>query len=275
MSKLEKCIYLVIILVLVTAIVSGSIYLVTRDKDNTNTNNNEEVNDKDKENNKGETEELIDGVKLIDVKKQGDNIVEKFEVTLNGKKNDLDLIFKNVTNDGVPYILGTFGTYDFYCNHVNVENVFSLDKIKTYFNENNFILIKGKDNKNYLSLVAPIIYGNSLYVLNDDLNIISGDIDDYGGSGIPSATGSFKITRTSNIPNGEFPQYKNTFGSIILGDSENIFVKVQDNKIYYLYPVKLDESNAIIEERVYEINNGNLSYEVINKYENILVGQQI
>ncbi len=48
MGKLEKSIYLVIILVLVTAIISGSIYLVMRDKDNTNTENNE-VNDKNKE----------------------------------------------------------------------------------------------------------------------------------------------------------------------------------------------------------------------------------
>ncbi len=51
MGKLEKYIYLVIILVLVTAIVSGSIYLVMRDKDNTNTDNNKEINDKDKESN--------------------------------------------------------------------------------------------------------------------------------------------------------------------------------------------------------------------------------
>ncbi len=284
MGKLEKYIYLVIILVLVTAIVSGSIYLVMRDKDSTNTDNNKEVNDKDKENNKGETEELIDGVKLIDVKKQEDKIVETFEIVLNGKKKEMNFQFEYEKNEifDLYVIKGNYKNFlihgsDYSLSDTSIDKVFSVDSIKENFNSNNFKIIKGEDNKNYLGIIANRNNDDILYIFNDNLeNIIDDTYDDYDRSIeiIPGVNdkNSFMITTYYNTPCGENMDaiwYKNAFN---IKNKTNFALKIEDNKLYYLAFKLNDYPNSTLEERVYTINNSKLSYTVINEY---FVGKDI
>ena len=117
-------------------------------------------------------------------------------------------------------------------------------------------------------------YTALLYVFNDQLNIVNDGIESpnwYEGD-----TGDgFVLSSFVNIPILENEQdiwYDDTYGI----NNDNIYVKIENNKIYYLTPNVsyedyegsiYNEVNGVeLEERVYTINNNKLTYEVINIY---------
>ena len=59
-------------------------------------------------------------------------------------------------------------------------------------------------------------------------------------------------------------------GALSCGDKLKLYLKIDNNKIYYRHPVISTDNNAsyngILEERIYTINNSKLKYEVINRY---------
>ena len=116
-----------------------------------------------------------------------------------------------------------------------------------------------------------------LYILDDQLNIVNDGIKNpnwYEGDN----SDGFVITSFVNIPILDY-YYED---SLNICDNQNyddchIYVKVENNKIYYLTPNisyheeylnhVYDENYEVeVEERLYTINNNKLTYEVINTY---------
>lgn len=117
------------------------------------------------------------------------------------------------------------------------------NNIKNYFNEQNFYIIKGTDNKKYLGIVTSIM----------------GDPEKLQGNLVIYTT----YQDFFNPKNYKKYTYENMF-NLNYGDFDSqIRLKINDNKIYYYY-VDCNESYA--EERLYTINN-KLEYKVIDKFE--------
>ncbi len=143
-------------------------------------------------------------------------------------------------------------------------------------NEDNFKIIKGTDNKNYIIIVHDnynnaFVSGtsNEMLVLNDELELVSKEFmieslsPDYA-----THNGFILDDYIGNIPckveGKEF--YKN-----------NKYVKIENNEIHFLFP-KMDNNSSLpeyLEERVYTINNNKLEYKVINTYKVVDVCQQL
>ncbi len=277
MGKLEKSIYAVIILVLVAAIACGTTYLVMMDKDNTNTENNEEIN-----------KNSNDGVKLVDVKLVGDEIIKNFDVTLNGKQNTLTVKYSYNYDSQfhVQSVVGRFGKavfseYEYSDLYFTKSDIFNVERVRERLTADDFIIIKGNDSKNYLGVISSTKSDNVLYILNDNLDILDVNSNDIYYPLYRDVRG-FMITTFYNSPCLEkgFTWYDNTFNIIdeIYRPKLAFKVKIEDNKIYYLALKGKDvlaTDGAVIEERVYTINNDKLSYEVINTYKDFQVCQTV
>lgn len=224
-----------------------------------------------------------DKVVLKDIKKVGNNIVEEFEVNMNEKTQILEVSFeynKVSYDDNVSYVYeltGKFRDINFYDFTFYKDVEFDVEAIKKRFNENNFSLIKGTDDKTYLGIVYLSDYDNKLYVFDDVLNNIVDLTEnrDY-------VKDAFPITRACVIPaDKDIKFYENTFDvNISLENSYNkyIFTKVEDNRIYNLALVDKSQPNSLdvwaLETRVYTINNGKLEYVVKEKRDLSEVAQQ-
>ncbi len=107
---------------------------------------------------------INDGVKLLVTKKDGNDVVQKYEIVLNGKRREETLVFKsdvNVDEEGREsynidaklddILLFSMNDYDGYDGYVPFKELAkSLEEyITKRFNEKNFVILKGKD-KNYL-----------------------------------------------------------------------------------------------------------------------------
>ena len=244
-----------------------------------------EPNDKEEDNNKEEAT-IEDGITLKDTYQEGNNIIQEYEIILNDKKNTINISYTASTcRDDTICISGNYNNYEFYYDEIyNENNSFTIETINQSFNENNFNIIKGTDNKNYLLVFADNPYTAFIYIFNDQLNIVNDGIESANWYDSDNGDG-FVITSFVNIPvleNQENIWYEDTYNT----NNNNIYVKVENNKIYYLTPNisyyeeylnhVYDENYKVeVEERVYTINNNKLTYEVINTYQVLEVSNGI
>ncbi|MCM1052363.1 MAG: hypothetical protein NC483_00075 [Ruminococcus sp.] len=271
MNVVEKYIYIVVIIILVAVISVGGTYIVMSNKNN---NDNKEgkqevINDDDNI--------ISDSVKLIDVKQDGVNTIESLEITLNGKTKNMEIVYTaDSFNDFCKFnIDGKYNDIFLYLDRCKSDFTGDLvTLIKDSFNEENYKIIKGKDNKNYLLIITNY---DTVYVYNDNLELISKDAieDSYENSNSAFTTSNYYTNVVTKLDTNKNVWYINENYCNKHSDAYggcNVVFKVEDNKIYYL-ALNITELNytengyGILEERVYTINNNKLEYEVINSYE--------
>ena len=267
MKKTEKYIYLIIILILVVVIACSITYAITISNNNNEMNNNNENNEQEN----GEEPVLEDGITLKDTDKEGESIIQEYEVVLNGIKNNFNINYTYESCYDTNYcISGKYNNYNFYYGefyNISLNNLFTIEAINQKFNENNFSIIKGTDNKNYLLVYAM----DHLYIFDENLEIVNDGINSNWYEGDNES--AFVIASITNVPmlNNYYDDSLNVcdnWDSDICG----VYVKVENDKIYYLTPKISSYDYEIgtpleVEERVYTINNSKVTYEVINTYE--------
>lgn len=266
---MKKASLYIIITVLLMIISSGGTYIVLNNKIIQNNNNinkdSQETLNEDKDNNTNK-----DGVKLVATKNNNENITESFEITLNNKKKIFNISFAyeldNTSEIPAHILKGTYIEKELYYSLVN-KNVskseyFNISNIREYFNENNFLIIKGEDKKNYLAIIVNNYPDTLMYLFNDNLELIT-DI-----SLKKNNYNTFIITKFYNsvvsVENNKNIWYSNNYNLQFTEDVKpsNTNLKIENNTIYYL----VANDNNEVEERKYTINNNELKYEIINKY---------
>lgn len=266
---MKKNTVLYIIITILLIIIAVGITYIIMDKNDINNNPNENNNQvKVEEENK---EELKDGVTLKDTYQENDTIIQEYEIILNGKKANVQIKFVNSYNETFEEyaISGIFDKEEVYGN-ISQRYNFTIDNINHQFNENNFEIIKGSDNKNYLAVIANKAYYDTLYVYNDELELLTKSFSENGCTG---KMDGFIISYAYNIPEIKdntiwYEDLWNILPNNIYGG--NVHVKIEDNEIYDLRPIIDFESNenyGVIEERVYTIKDNKFTYKVINTYE--------
>ena len=317
---MKKNIKIYIGIVLLACALTGTItYILVDKKDNKpevkEPNNNNKENNESKENEDDNNEEnkdnnqnekpntKEDGVKLARTYNLNDKIIEEFEITLNNKTKTIKVEYayeekeclkevKGTINNNLLYTVENEGFVEDNCKTYSKDKLFNVAKIKNKFNENNFKIIKGTDNKNYLA-----IYGYSNYIVNeseeekrflsifnDNLELISKDIED-----------SYDYAGNENMKHDYFYEYQDDTGINIVTEAEGLkwygnkksefegtssykILKIENNQIYYLAlnipedwynsyaEIGIPGYGSKIEERVYTINNNKLEYKVIKEY---------
>lgn len=283
MIRVEKYIYLVVGLVLVGVAVGIGVYAMA-------SSNKQEGTKEENDNNTIKENVLEDGITLKDTKIDGDSIIQEYLIVLNGKENYIQVEFRYnlsveyylIGNINLETVTGIFNDYEFYFyetfsdEDIFKDSIFNIEVLTNKFNENNFKIISGQDDKNYLLIITynhySMIPSNSeaasLYIFNDDLEIVTSELNDYSGCSNNKMTISSGIT-TYILEDDLYPWYDDEF-NICLGNSYcRINVKIANNHIYYLMPTidySLENGYGILEERVYTIYDNELEYEVINTY---------
>ena len=282
--------FLYVILVVVLGVLGFEGYFMYNNYQNNKINDNGTIINNDTNKDNSANEQLDDKVKLVDTKKENDKIVQEYEIVLNGKKNTMNLEFNyNEYEDHIMFrtdreIDGNYKDYNFYSSYVESINEFTEEKVNEDFNENNFYIIRGEDQKNYLLILDDVAtdYGDNLngYLFNDKLELITKNLNNspYNVSN-PNA---FNILMADNVPckfaSDVDPLYKKAFNRKTFAQ-DGFFMKIENNKIYYLIPIfdenSLATDTGILEERVYTIKDNKLSYEVINTYQITGICQKI
>ncbi len=187
MKNIERSIYIVLIIILVASLTGVTTYFVMKDKNNSNPTNNEikdNTGNNDRENDKEDKPEVLkDGITLNETVKENDKLIsQKYEIVLNEKSKSLNINFVLISDEYQMEIktdnkLG-FDVYNVYRNldtenHNNNEKMivklFSTEEIAKNFNENNFKIVKGTDNKSYLVIQNYVEEGIfEYYILNDN-----------------------------------------------------------------------------------------------------------
>ncbi len=298
---MKKNTVIYIIITLLACALTGSItYILVDQKDNkpeTKENNNKTNNE---EQNNNESEVKQDGVKLLKTYNLNDKIIEEFEITLNDKTKTLNITFELENSESeINIITGKFKEINLLQaeynreDYSNKEEIYSLKTIKKELNENNFQIIKGEDKKSYLVLTISENYGAKIYIFNDNLELISKNIDD-----------SYEFDSIENIKHDYFYNYQDASGINIVLKAEDLswyevkkvcntctptykIFKIENNKIHYLalnipkdwyenYAEKgIPGCGSTIEEREYTINNDILEYKVIKRYKVIEIANMI
>ena len=270
MKKAEKYIYLVLGIILVVVIACGITYIIA-----TNNNKTETKEENNEQNNNQEEPILEDGVTLKNTTTNNSTIIQEYEVILNGKKNNFNVNYTYDSCYDTGYcISGKYNNYNFYYGefyNMSLDNLFTRQTIEQKFNEDNFEIIKGTDNKNYLLVYTT----SSLYIFDENLEIVNDGINSNWYEG--DNENSFIMASITNVPVLD-NYYDDTLNICDNWDSDicSIYVKVENNQIYYLTPNisyhdyvnNYEYTTPVeVEERVYTINNGKLTYEVINTYQ--------
>lgn len=315
---MKKNIAIYVIITLLACALTGTIIYILVDKKDNKTeikennndkinNDNETNNNEEDNNNQNEEPTKQDGVKLLKTYNLNDKIIEEFEITLNGKTKNMNIVYEYKYEEDDDYfnhvINGKFNNLDFFTSSLQLEDntgkknkkedIFNLNIVNNGFKENNFKIIKGKDNKNYLVVMADVdfSYGTCkvVYIFNDDLKLISEK----------SITDSYDFQyREKIVSEKDYFPYTNSFysspykvqgltwyGTCNDCDNSDVIFKIENNKIYYLSLVipnnyKFNEMDKIlekakIEEREYTINNNKLEYKVIKEYKVLEFAQSI
>lgn len=227
------------------------------------------INDK-KKIDSSKNEESKNSVKFLNIEENNNKIVEKFEVELNGKVNSLKIEFSyNRENDEFgngeyQEVAGTFGSEIVFsiAGHSDTLDIkkwyYDANRLKTAFNESNFKIIDGSDDKKYLLLItrnqsamqAPTT--DYLYIYDDSLHLIEKLIIRDGTVGW-------------ELEGNAYPWYMDQFNTCKDQNICHIRTKVEANNIYYLDHVQ-DEGFGSIEEKIYTIKNGKLESRKINTY---------
>ena len=266
MKRIERSIYIVIIIILGAVIVSTITYIVMTNKDDkkiNNTENNIENNDNEK---------LSDKIEFKSVKEENNKIIETYNMVLNGKSKDL--IIEYSLDESQNYFVGKNKDTELYLEVINdLDQVDEIKRnlLKRNFQEDDFYFIKDSDNKTYLGIAAKDSNEQvRLTILNDELQVINKNFNSLGGESGSSldysmilygGKSSFKLT------DGTWAGYDLQNDCPVYLEDCHVMLKIIDNKIYYLVPVIKSEEESYIEERIYTINNSKMEYKVNNKYD--------
>lgn len=174
MKKTEKYIYIVLGIILVVVIACGITYMIAI--------NNNKTETKEEENNNNETTEqeptIEDGITLKNTYQSDDEMIQEYEVVLNGKEQNMNIIYTQEKDElGIETITGSLGNETVYLDMYdtpNEETAFNINRINQNFNEQNFQIIKGSDNKSYLVIASMLNYPTGIRmnyeIYNDNLN---------------------------------------------------------------------------------------------------------
>jgi len=276
MKKSEKYIYLVIGIIVIGIIAASVTFALLNDKETPKNDNNPVENNK--VDNEEPKEDIKDEVKLIDIKERDDKVIQKFNVTLNGKNKDLEIIYSKELRIYPPYedyydIVGEFNNQTVYSNYQESSN-WNIDDIKKNFNEDNFRIIKGEDGKSYLGIIYIINFSTvALAIYNDELELISKDVEQEKNSWFTDAFIIYNFNHHVMSLDNKKPWYEDTFNT----HGFDIRVKIEDNKIYYFYfdfdvDGSMRKPTGTAYEKVYTINNNKLESQIINTYKITEVG---
>jgi len=271
---MKKYIPYILICMLLIIISSGITYLVMDKNYENKTVIEKNKNNKDSDKN----ENLKDKITLIETKKNNNKIIQEYEIVLNNQKNNLkvEYEYKKLDETAWNVVSAKISENQYISFDITSETEFNKEKINDKFNEKNFQIIKGEDNKNYLGIVTLMDNAGYLYIYNDKLEILDGNSNDAY-----KIEKGFTIHPFTNTPCKfiEDPTYKNNLNFKVYDQLiDKLHLKIEENKIYYLATVTdSDENNYnnyYLEERVYKINNNKIKYEVLNKYKIIEFCQQ-
>ncbi len=280
---MKKVLVIVIILISLGVIGYGIYYVASHDFEierEESEHNNVELNE-------GVVEASEDNtVTLVKTEEIEGSFVQTYDIVINGLEKTLEVAFLYRDNTSLKEqsLTGEYNgatLYAYYEEYDKVASGFDENMIASSFNEDNFAFIRGVDGESYL-MIHTNIYDDGageedkLYILNENLEFVSNDLVDYTGS--TSEGMSIMSTYTSYALKGdEYPWYTDTFNACASPTNCHINVKIEDEQIYYLVPVlkevleNTDEEEEItdygeLEERVYTIDEGSLSYEVVKRY---------
>ena len=222
-------------------------------------------------------------VTLVSTEEIDDSFVQTYHVVINGleKTLEIEFLYRDNTSLDQQSLTGEYSgatLYAYYEDYETDASGFDENMIASSFNEGNFSFIQGVDGESYL-IIHTNIYDDGageedkLYILNENLEFVSNDLVDYTGS--ESQGMSIMSTYTTyTLENDEYPWYTDSFNACSSPSNCHINVRIEDNRIYYLVPVLNEVSenteeetqDGELEERVYTIDDGVLSYEVIKRY---------
>ena len=244
---MKKIISLVILLLVISAITTLTVYTLTH------------------RNIEG-TEGMI---RVKDIEKATSNITanelnEIFNIQLNGKRHKLKSNYYVTFEDGNANIILTLYLDGFVILNLEVENKIKAESIEDVFNsESSFPIIEESDIK--------IINTDQDYLLVNVYSDIENSKEEYY---------VWNVNRDSILKNiivyDESRNYTSTTEEPLnmFYDSERqILAKVEDNEIYVLEQEQLEEI-IVLQEYKYIIENNKANKELIHTYENINIKQE-
>lgn len=266
MKKNEGVIYIVLFTLLLGVIIGVFSLAIIRLKDNSK----KETKDNNTKTEEKNNPKIEDGVKLSNIYKTGNNIIEEFEITLNGNIKKVNVTYTatlmpTVEGEDAQAELSVKSNLDLlndmidYVDEVYFSEYFTIEQIKEDFNENNFVIIKGTDNKNYLAIfgLTSSTSGNGI-----DVKVVNDEYKEIGNFIYIHDFHGFEIENNQNI---WYPDFLNKGWQI--GTYGQYRIKIVNNEIYYL-DISVDQKTDTgkVEEKVYTINNNKLTSKTINTY---------
>ena len=245
------------IIVLIGVIVAEGVYLFTNKEEGEE--NNSYINipkEEEEENGSNDNETSEDYVKLVNTREEDNQVIQEYEMVLNGEYQEFDITFEINEGEGYWDISSEIGENNIFSisnsyEEMQLPNNFA-DYIFQYFNENNFIIFPGIDGKNYLILQSYATFPDSSVQINYDIFNQNWNYIGY----LPVVWGANAI-----VLEDESVWYPNNLYIDDLKNEKHIRCKIVDNSLYNLvYQVEY------VEERVYTVSNNQLEYNVINQY---------
>ena len=243
-----------IIIVLIGVIVAEGVYLFTNKEDRKE--NNSSINipkEEEEENESNDNETSEDYVKLVNTREEDNQVIQEYEMVLNGEYQEFDITFEINVGEGYWDIDSTLGDSYLFSVWYDTDPLNNyVDFIAQYFNENNFIIFPGIDRVNYLIIQGYAFppaggVGIDYNIFNQNWDYIGNLAVIYQGQGV--------------VLEDESVWYLDNLNIDTVQDYNKIRSKIEGDKIYNLY-----YTCDYMEERVYTINNNKLEYEVINQY---------
>ena len=229
-----------IIIILIGVIVAEGVYLFTsKEEKEENESNDDEISE--------------DYVKLVNTREEDNQVIQEYEMVLNGEYQEFDITFEINVGEGYWDIDSTLGDSYLFSVWYDTDPLNNyVDFIAQYFNENNFIIFPGIDGVNYLIIQGYAFppaggVGIDYNIFNQNWDYIGNLAVIYQGQGV--------------VLEDESVWYLDNLNIDTVQDYNKIRSKIEGDKIYNLY-----YTCDYMEERVYTINNNKLEYEVINQY---------
>lgn len=212
-----------------------------------------------------------DSIKLLNTKEENGSITQNYEAVLNTKHITFSVIYTVNQNGNYHTINGTLNGFNIYSatyNKKDYKESFKSNLIANNFEEDNFKIVKGTDDKSYL-IIRNFKYtemGNGINLLNievynDELNRINTDNELIYAY----------FSQDINLENDSKPWYKDEYNLCKKDEPCQIRGKFYEDKFHLLTLVLNEETNTpksigTLEERVYTIKDNKLNYTVPNKY---------
>lgn len=285
-----KKVLIVLIVLLSFGVIGFGIYYASTHDFRTATNNDKKENVELNQNRIDVKKD--DSVTLVKTEEIDGSFVQTYDIVINGIERMLEVEFLSRDSQGLKEqsLTGQFNgvtLYAYYETYEEEATTYDVNMLSNGFNENNFSFISGHDGESYL-LIHTNIYPDGageedkLFILDENLEFVANDLVDYSGSSDAKGMTIMSTYTGYTLEDDEYPWYTDNFNVCTTPSNCYINVKIEDNKIYYLVPVlnevsedknEDDEENnneatdyGELEERVYTIDDGSLSYEVIKRY---------